>query len=318
MISCKYCGKEFKRTHHSQKSCENCRIGSVTRCPTCKREFKRRSSGQKHCSNLCGNRNMSDERKRKIGTSNSKALKGKKHTEETRRKMSKSRKGIKLGPHSEETKMRMSKAQIRRWQDIEERERMSKLSKERWKDEEFRESFTEANKGKPAWNRGMKASEETRRKLSKSHKQYWANLSDEEKEEVIRRRLVNWDKHMGDTSIEIAMRELLESLNIKYQTQVYLNDGERGYFVDIYVPSKNTIIECNGDYWHSLPERIERDKQLQQYCDNQGIKLFWVWESDIRKDPYKALKKTIRAYENGIINHQYINPNLNKETSQRA
>ena len=78
----------------------------------------------------------------------SKARKGKKMSEETKKKLSGANKGKKL---SEETKKKMSEAK-------------KNIS------EETKKKMSEANKGKPAWNNGKKLSEETKKKMSEAKK----------------------------------------------------------------------------------------------------------------------------------------------------
>lgn len=95
------------------------------------------------------------------GTVGLKSRLGKKHTPETRAKLSAScmgrtspRKGAKL---SEETKQKIRDANIGK-----------KLS------EDVKRKISIAGKGKQAWNRGSKHSEETRFKMSVAHKERWA------------------------------------------------------------------------------------------------------------------------------------------------
>lgn len=65
--------------------------------------------------------------------------KGKKHSEETKKKISEAKKGKKLGPHSEEQKRKMSEAH-----------------KGKVFSEEHKRKLSEAHKGKPAPNKGKK------------------------------------------------------------------------------------------------------------------------------------------------------------------
>lgn len=50
--------------------------------------------------------------------------------------------------------------------------------------------------------------------------------------------------------------------------------------LDIYIPSLNVGIEYDGDYWHSLPDMIERDKKKDIRCQKDNIKLIRIKESD--------------------------------------
>ncbi|WP_163531471.1 NUMOD3 domain-containing DNA-binding protein [Halobacillus ihumii] len=258
---------------------------------------------------------MSEETKRKISEATKKRYKdpeerkksseimkgknkGRKHSEEARKKMSKAHKGKK---HTEEHRRKMSEANKGKQHTEEVKKKIGKASKERFKTNEKRKNLSE--KVSDGLRRKYKKDPNYKRKLSKKRKEWWANLSKEEKENALKKRIEYWNKNTTSTTIEIAMQELLDQLNIEYDTQVYFTDGKNNFFADIWVPSKNTIIECNGDYWHSLPDRIERDKKLQDYCDQQGVKLFWCWESDIKQDPHKALKKAHKEYNGRKSSH---------------
>ena len=69
------------------------------------------------------------------------------------------------------------------------------------------------------------------------------------------------------------------------------------HYCDVYIPSKNTIIEFQGDYWHGNPkkylkeelskfqlEKVEKDEILREYCKNNKIMLIEIWESDYNRD----------------------------------
>ncbi|GGB63236.1 hypothetical protein GCM10011409_45410 [Lentibacillus populi] len=260
---------------------------------------------------------LSEEQKRKI----SKSMKNRKFSEEHKRNISKALKGKqscrKGKNHSKETIKKMSEAHKKRYEDPtqrkktsealkgnknglgnsswrgkeildEHKENLSKALKGKKKTDEHKRNMSIARKGRISPMLGKKFSNEHKENLSKAHKRWFENATEEQLKNRFNYKV---------SSIEIAMQELLDELEIEHEIQTYFRDKQDIYIADIYIPSKNTIIECNGDYWHSRPERIERDKKLQQYCDQQGIKLFWCWESDIRKDPYKALKKAHKEYK---------------------
>lgn len=57
-----------------------------------------------------------------------------------------------------------------------------------------------------------------------------------------------------------------------------------GQELDIYIPSKNIAVECNGVYWHSLKSlRYHFDKWNS--CKEKGIQLLSFWEDQITKQP---------------------------------
>ena len=51
---------------------------------------------------------------------------------------------------------------------------------------------------------------------------------------------------------------------------------EKGYELDVYVPSRNIAIEYDGYFWHKNKER--KDLEKNQKCVNNGIKLYRIRE----------------------------------------
>lgn len=87
----------------------------------------------------------------------------------------------------------------------------------------------------------------------------------------------------------------VKPLGIEYDTQYYIKDIH--HYCDVFIPSKSTIIEFQGDYWHGNPkkylkeelskfqlEKIEKDKILRKYCKDNDINLIEIWESDYNRD----------------------------------
>lgn len=87
----------------------------------------------------------------------------------------------------------------------------------------------------------------------------------------------------GSTGQRLLQEMLLEHI----PEEVIYNDRKvlGGLELDIYYPSLNTGIEYQGNYWHSLPERIERDRRKKKLCKQKGIKLMEVWDNDFLNDP---------------------------------
>lgn len=130
-----------------------------------------------------------------IRTKCSEAMKGKTHSEETKRKMSEALKGENhpnFGkPLPEESKQKISEAQkgesnhfFGKNHSEETRRKMSEAAKKRKPiSEETRRKLSEAAKGKVPWNKGKTGvySEETRRKKSEAAKKRWAKKRSETK-----------------------------------------------------------------------------------------------------------------------------------------
>lgn len=103
------------------------------------------------------------------------------------------------------------------------------------------------------------------------------------------------------SQIELEFIEnCIKPLGIEFKRQYYIK--EISHFCDVYIPSKNTIIEFNGDFWHCNPEKykdgpihkiqeekIEKDIKLRNYCVSNNIQLIEIWESDYINDVDKVM-----------------------------
>ena len=83
------------------------------------------------------------------------------------------------------------------------------------------------------------------------------------------------------SSIQKMLYDLLDDIGVEY-----FPEGERtkfGYYVfDCYIESHKLLIECQGDYWHSLQRSQMRDKQKFTYISKYfpGHKLVYFWERE--------------------------------------
>ena len=253
-------------------------------------------------------RKMSEAR---IGTkyaegrkTNSEAIKGHLVSDETRRKISKANKGnIKLIEASKGNKYALG------YKHTEEAKRkISEANKGYKHTDEAKRKIGTIKKGNQN-NLGRKFSKEWRRKISEGIKTYYSKLSEEDKKIRAEKRWAKFTKEEKRKSLRIAqiagaiasqkanpssiekdIQKVLDSLNIKYKTQVSFCHGR--FVVDIFIPKQKLAIECNGTYWHNyeiFPKQKVRDNNLQKYCDKWGVKLAWIWEKDIRKNPRLAL-----------------------------
>lgn len=87
-----------------------------------------------------------------------------------------------------------------------------------------------------------------------------------------------------NTAPELFIQNILEEHNIDFDlcNRQIINPKE----VDIYIPSKNIAIECNGVYWHSsLFETNDYHCQKWKGCKNNGVQLLSIWEDWIILKP---------------------------------
>ena len=132
-----------------------------------------------------------------------------------------------------------------------------------------------------------------KKKISKTLKNRWSNIDKIKKVEMLNNWIIaGQSSSFGrNTSIEKKIHNVLNLLNVKYITHCKIAN----FYPDIYVPEEKLIIECNGNYWHNLSRVKKRDKQLQDYCDKNKIRLIWLWEDAIKNNPQRALE---RGFEN--------------------
>lgn len=82
------------------------------------------------------------------------------------------------------------------------------------------------------------------------------------------------------STLEIAVEQILTALNEPFETQKQLGP----WLVDFYLPDRNLVIECDGKYWHSLPEVAKRDRKKNYWLHKNGYKYLRLGEDAIRKD----------------------------------
>jgi very-short-patch-repair endonuclease len=124
--------------------------------------------------------------------------------------------------------------------------------------------------------RGTVRSPEVRAKMCKAQKLY-ADTHKEERLKIARRpeRLAKIARSLAKrfsrsnhrpTKCEMVMDSLLESLKVKYESQKVVAG-----FVPDFLVEKRTIIECDGDYWHSIPAVAKKDKRKDAAYHGAGF-----------------------------------------------
>lgn len=73
-------------------------------------------------------------------------------------------------------------------------------------------------------------------------------------------------KRYSQTDIEAIVEKLLQALGVEYEAQKHIGR----WIIDFYVPGKLLCIECDGDYWHSLPHSMERDARKDSDLTSKG------------------------------------------------
>jgi very-short-patch-repair endonuclease len=116
---------------------------------------------------------------------------------------------------------------------------------------------------------GKKQLDETKLKIS----QYRTGktMSSQQKEKIRKAVIKNMNDgkvNTRDTSIEKLIENKLLFNNITYIKQYPYELG----VADFWLPEYNIIIECDGDYWHSLPHIKTKDvKKTEWLQDNEYL-----------------------------------------------
>lgn len=115
-------------------------------------------------------------------------------------------------------------------------------------------------------------------------------------------KLVRTAPKFGTSKLEQDFaHDFLDKLGVEYVWQFEAKDIER--FYDYYLPKSNLIIEVDGDYWHSNPEKVDEnnlsriqkhnkwvDRLKNEWALLHGIPIMRIWENDIRNNPQKVMK----------------------------
>ena len=106
---------------------------------------------------------------------------------------------------------------------------------------------------------------------------------------------------VNNTYIERIIQTLLEENKIKFIPQYQVGK----YVIDFAIPQLKLAIECDGEYWHSIPEQIihdqNRDRQLT----------FWKWktlrlpENLINSNLQECLRLILKALSERTLNRPW-------------
>lgn len=99
-------------------------------------------------------------------------------------------------------------------------------------------------------------------------------------------------KKIKNTSIELALQEALRKANIKFKTHPQMHGVP-----DIYLPNIKLCVFCDGEYWHSKPKRILRDRQVSRSLKRNGYKVIRFKGKTIRKNTNYCIAR-IRQFIN--------------------
>lgn len=237
--------------------------------------------------------------------------------------------GVERLPFDRETQIKDALKQ--RWSNPEQRELLAEKMRTKWKDEEYQKSMK--SQTVKLWENGIynKNGEkisvhwknpEYRKKViagvTKRNLEDWKSEEYREKksEEFSKRAKKAYEKNPKEyikrlkvpsrnTKIELFVKDVLENLEIAYESQKMLKLGEVLCIPDFVV--NNKIIEVNGDYFHVNPikdyknlskiqlDTLKRDEKKYKAYSEFNLELLVIWEFDIKKTPEKVIEE-IKKY----------------------
>jgi len=124
-------------------------------------------------------------------------------------------------------------------------------------------------------------------KIIKQYHNHWNELNDEEKNSIVKK----------DGKLESLISNTLDRLNL-----TYIRNFKFGQNVfDFRLSNTYLLIEVNSDFWHANPsfyngedlldfpfKRVrvkkiwEKDNTKKLYVENNGFKVLYIWENDIK------------------------------------
>ena len=178
-----------------------------------------------------------------------------------------------------------SKINRRIWEDPSLRQRQSQAQKARFRDPSERGKLRDAQtlrfqdpeerlKLKEAMNRP-----DVKAHLSRVRKELWADPDFRSKQQS-----VMYQGLESPTKIEVAMDTIFRARGLKFDREFQIG----GYRVDFAFPDCRLVVECDGEYWHSLPGAVGRDVKRDLDLEDLGWSVIRFSEGNILRDSNKC------------------------------
>lgn len=96
------------------------------------------------------------------------------------------------------------------------------------------------------------------------------------------------------TELETRGYGIFTSLGIEFHKQHRIGP----YTADAFISSQNLVVEFDGDYCHLKQETKQRDKEMDKYMKEKGVKVLRFAESQIMNDD--GYKKSVQAIRKAV------------------
>ena len=145
-------------------------------------------------------------------------------------------------------------------------------------------------KGQIGWNKGKTFSDKHKERMSMAQKGHEVSEVTRKKIRIARATQI---VPVKDTKIEVKIQDYLKKLGVDFFTHQYIKDIKHSYQCDVFIPSINLVIECDGDYWHKYPVGKDIDHVRTKELIEKGFKVLRLWEREIKVMSIDDFKKII-------------------------
>lgn len=177
----------------------------------------------------------------------------------------------------------------------------------------------------------VRNTKEYKLKMSNNSKSGWTDERREKASELLKERNIS-DKRLLESrlnmprcsSIQETLYSILDDLKIKYYREYKDKVSDRETIInnwtfDCVIPRENNktlLIECQGDYWHSLDKTINNDNlKASIISNNDNYELKYLWEHEFK---YKdKILETIK-YWMGISKLELVDFNFKDITIKKC
>ena len=151
-----------------------------------------------------------------------------------------------------------------------------------------------SNKGRKAWNKGLiiKTALVTYICLECGIK-FQGPKNKSRKFCCIKHSMLYLAKHNRVSSLERKVKQIFELLSLKEKEDYIPQFPLNGWIVDFYLPKLKAIIECDGNYWHNLPNRQEMDLKKDIWFIQNNYDILRLKENLIKNETDNC-KRTIK------------------------
>lgn len=86
-----------------------------------------------------------------------------------------------------------------------------------------------------------------------------------------------YKKYKGESSLELLVKQQLEKLKEPFQQEMRIGK----FRMDFYLPKRNLVIECDGEYWHIAQKAKLRDRRKDKLLAKLGYNILRLSGQDI-------------------------------------